>query len=326
MIKKISVWSLKLFVCLFIVTFLACNQKGSKNDKHKKELYIIHAGSLSVPMKQLAEDFMTRYPEISVKLESGGSVANARKITEMNKSCDIFASSDYQVIDKMLIPKHADFNVKFATNELIIAYNIHSLKGDTINSSNWYKILLNDSVKFGRSDPNSDPCGYRTVLLTLLSEIYYNNKDIHELIVSKDTKFIRPKEVDLLALLESNVIDYVFIYKSVALQHNLKYIELPDSINLGNPDLNAFYKTVFTEITGNKPGEKIKQYGEAMIYSLTIPKNAENFDDAVLFLDYMLDKNEGRRIIRSLGQKDTVFCSQTSYTMLPSSLKALVSH
>jgi molybdate/tungstate transport system substrate-binding protein len=48
--------------------------------------------------------------------------------------------------------------------------------------------------------------------------------------VSKNKDFIRPKEVDLVALIESNAIDYMFQYKSVAIQHGLKYIELPKMI------------------------------------------------------------------------------------------------
>ena len=45
-------------------------------------------------------------------------------------------------------------------------------------------------------------------------------------------KFIRPKETDLLALLEAGEIDYLFIYRSVAQQHGLKMILLDDAMNL----------------------------------------------------------------------------------------------
>ena len=58
---------------------------------------------------------------------------------------------------------------------------------------------------------------------------------------SKDKEYIRPKEVDLVALIESNAIDYMFQYKSVAIQHGLKYIELPREINLSDPSLNDLY-------------------------------------------------------------------------------------
>ena len=52
-------------------------------------------------------------------------------------------------------------------------------------------------------------------------------------------KYIRPKETDLLALLEAGEIDYLFIYRSVAGQHGLKMILLDDEINLKSSALNV---------------------------------------------------------------------------------------
>jgi len=79
-----------------------------------------------------------------------------------------------------------------------------------------------------------------------------------------------------LALLESNTIDYIFLYRSVAQQHGLKHLILPDSINLKLPELKDYYLTVSTEISGKKPGETIKKTGAPMVYGITIPKNAPN--------------------------------------------------
>ena len=76
--------------------------------------------------------------------------------------------------------------------------------------------------------------------------------------LSKNKDYIRPKEVDLVALIESNAIDYMFQYKSVAIQHKLKYIELPDEINLSDPCKNDIYKSVSLDVAGNKPGIKMK--------------------------------------------------------------------
>ena len=58
----------------------------------QKELIIFHAGSLSVPMKQIATEFEKRNPDVRVLLESAGSLVCARKVTELKKPCDIIAS------------------------------------------------------------------------------------------------------------------------------------------------------------------------------------------------------------------------------------------
>ena len=106
---------------------------------------------------------------------------------------------------------------------------------DQINSDNWYEILLNKNVAFGRSDPNADPCGYRSVLTMKLAEKYYKKVGLAAEMLKKDHKYIRPKEVDLIALLEAGEMDYFFIYRSVAEQHKMKYVILPDEINLKTP-------------------------------------------------------------------------------------------
>ena len=115
----------------------------------------------------------------------------------------------------MLIPNFADWNINFTTNEMAIVYHDASRYANEINKDNWYKILLKKDVAYGRSDPNSDPCGYRAVLTSQLAESYYQQKGLAEQLMAKDQNYIRPKETDMLGLLESNAIDYIFLYRSV---------------------------------------------------------------------------------------------------------------
>nr|NQU91891.1 substrate-binding domain-containing protein [Bacteroidota bacterium] len=256
-----------------ILLFNACSTPG---DSTKHELVIFHAGSLSVPVKQMVETYQKINPDISIRTEAAGSVACARKITDLKKPCDVMLSADYAVIDKFLIPEYATWNIKFARNEMVLAYGKQSKYGSTINAGNWTGILMKGDVYYGRSNPDSDPCGYRTVIVIKLCEKICGIDRLSNILLEKDQRFIRPKEVDLIALIQSNAIDYLFIYKSVAIQHGLQYLMLPDSINLANPSLTDWYATVSVEILGKKPGEKLVQTGGPMIYGLTIPTNAPN--------------------------------------------------
>ena len=70
-------------------------------------LVMFHAGSLSVPFDEMEKAFEARYPGVDLQREAAGSQNCARKITELNKPCDIMASADYKVIDKLLIPEKA---------------------------------------------------------------------------------------------------------------------------------------------------------------------------------------------------------------------------
>ncbi|MBU0763706.1 MAG: tungstate ABC transporter substrate-binding protein WtpA [Bacteroidetes bacterium] len=319
-------------VILFMLFLSACNGKYEpvdtasdySADSVSGNLIIFHAGSLSVPLKEIGEAFNKEYPDVHLIMEAAGSRQCARKITDLSRPCDIMASADYAVIDNLLIPDHADWNIRFATNEMTITYSERSRLSDTLNVQNWFEILLSDSVAFGRSDPNSDPCGYRAVLMLKLAEQYYNRPELAEKLLRKDLNCIRPKEVDLLALLESGSIDYIFLYRSVAEQHKLKYLVLPDEINLKNPEYAGRYASVTCEITGKKPGEIVEQTGEPMVYGITVCKQAPNPDAAYKFVEFILTKDKGIAILEKNGQPCIAPVCTDSCEALPGSLKKLV--
>ncbi len=308
-------------ILLASIALFSCGRKAEKVNPFTGELTIFHAGSLSMPMKAAVDSFKRLHPTITFKLESAGSVECARKITELGKQCDLLASADYKVIDKILIPQYASWNIPFAGNEMAIVFQEKSRHSAEIDKNNWYEILSKDDVAFGRSDPNSDPCGYRTVMTIKLAEKYYSNTSISKTLLSKDTKHIRPKEVDLLALLESNTIDYIFLYKSVAIQHGLKFLTLPQEINLSNLTMDSLYKTVSVEVNGKTPDSKLTMFGEPMVYGLTIPKNAPNPKLAIEFVKYFLEQNGGQAIIKEMGQTPIVPSSTVSYDSIPEPLK-----
>jgi len=308
-------------IILASILFLGCNNSNQNKNSESNTLIIFHAGSLSVPLKQMKEEFKKENPNAEILLESAGSVKCARKITDLNKECDIMASADYTIIDEMLIPDYTSWNIKFASNEMAIVYHAESKYANEINAQNWHEILLKDDVIFGRSDPDSDPCGYRAVLTTQLAEQYYNYPDLSEKIIAKNQEYIRPKEVDLLALLESNVIDYLFLYRSVAQQHGLKYVVLPDSINLKNPGLHDFYKTASTEIVGKEPGTTITKKGQPMVYGITILDDAPNRQLALKFVDFILSEDGGAKIMEKNGQPSMIPSYSESYEAIPQQLK-----
>ncbi|MBC8321302.1 MAG: tungstate ABC transporter substrate-binding protein WtpA [Bacteroidetes bacterium] len=303
-----------------------CNSNSKETHAENKQLIIFHAGSLSVPFKQMKGAFEKENTNVEILLEAEGSVKCARKITDLKRDCDIIVSADYTIIDEMLIPDYASWNIKFASNEMAIVYHKASAFSEEINAQNWYEILLRDDVLFGRSDPNSDPCGYRTVLTTQLAEDYYNQHGLTENVLKKNQEYIRPKEVDLLALLESNNVDYIFLYRSVAEQHKLNYVILPDSINLKDPGLSDFYSKAKTNITGKTPGSIITKTGQPMVYGITVLDNAPNKKLAQKFVDFALSQNGGIKIMEENGQPSTIPMYSETYSAIPEQLKQYAKH
>lgn len=329
--KYLQMKKLNPFILLLMLALTACNSpkptvETTSNSEVKGDLIIFHAGSLSVPLKKMGEAFKKEYPEVNLIMEADGSRKCARKITDLNKSCDIMASADYTVIDKLLIPDFAEWNIKFATNEMTLVYLESSKYANQINQQNWFEILMKDDVVFGRSDPNSDPCGYRALLTNKLAERFYKIPGLADQLSAKNTNYIRPKETDLLALLETGTIDYIYLYRSVAQQHGLKYLVLPDSINLKNPKLDAFYAEATVEVTGSEPGEMITKKGQSMVYGITIPKNAPNPITAEAFLKFLLEKEKGMTIMEQQGQPSIVPSPTHTFSKIPESLKSFATN
>ena len=289
-------------ICAAGVTLGLCSCGNRQKTGKSQALTIIHAGSLSVPMRNLTDAFIIDNPGVEVRLEAAGSIQCIRKITELNQPCDVLAVADYSLIDDLMFPEYADWNIRFATNELCLAYTEKSRGSREITSSNWFTFLLKPDISFGRSDPDSDPCGYRTLMALQLSEKYYPGGIEYEAIAAKDQQYIRSKETDLNALLESRAIDYIFTYRSVAVQHNFEYLRFPDSVNLSDPDLDDWYSSVTVEIPGSEPGKRVVKQGASMYYGITIPKQSENPSLAKRFLQFVLNPDKGGKIIREAGQ------------------------
>lgn len=281
------------FLLVFIL-FASCNLKNEEN-----KIVIFHAGSISNPLKEIADSFLQIYPNIKIYKESAGSVECIRKITELKKNCDILISSDNYLIKKLMFPNYTQWSKPFATNEIVLAFSPENNNLKAINSENWIDILLSKKVRFSRSDPNADPCGYRTLIVWKLAEKYYKKNGLYKNLVAKDLNYIRPKEIDMLALIQSNTVDYIFIYRSVAIQHKLNFISLPDNINLGNTNFENDYQKAEVVINGKKPGEKITIKGKAIVYGLTIPTTSKNKELAENFVKFII--NDSKEILLRNG-------------------------
>ncbi len=319
-----------------------CIGSGTSPREKTVTLVVFHAGSLSVPLAEIEREFQTYAREklnvsVSFQDEASGSVMAVRKVTDLGKKADIVAVADYTLIPQMMVPNFTDFYVLFATNQIVIAFTDKSRYADEINSDNWYEILARPGVTFGFSDPNQDPCGYRSVMVMKLADLYYG-KPVFETLVERNTNIyvngthvyapkeievkgdkvvIRPKETDLTGLVESGSLDYFFIYKSVAEQHNLRYITLPAEINLGDFRKADYYARV--SVTLGSTGKTIK--AKPIVYGITVPSNAPHRKLAIEFLRFLLGE-KGREVFEKNHQD--FLNPPVAFGNVPEEIKALV--
>jgi len=213
--KRRTVMTFMVFTALSVLLWSA----GQGLAEPAGKLVIFHAGSLAIPFEKMEKAFEAKYPKVDVLREAAGSQQCARKVTDLKKPCDIVVSADYKVIEKLLMPEYTDMNIRFATNQLVLCYTGKSRYANEINSKNWYNILLKKGVVWGHSDPNLDPCGYRSLMVLQLAEKYYKVGGLYEkLIANRPNENIRPKSVELVSLLQTGNMDYAWEYLSVVAQ------------------------------------------------------------------------------------------------------------
>jgi molybdate/tungstate transport system substrate-binding protein len=309
-------------------------------------LKVFCAGSLTLPFEDIESQFEADNPNVDVQLEPAGSVACVQKITETGQECDVLASADYSLIPSMMMTEdsdYADWYIIFAVNRMTLAYTDNSKYADEITSDNWYEILRRSDVKWGFSDPNLDPCGYRSPIVIQLAEYEYSDDMIFEdlieansdITISEDAGVytidanmtalnpntdrlkIREKSVDLITFVQEGGLDYAFEYSSVAKQHGLKYLELPVTIDLSSADYEDLYKTVKIEKTTTT------STGAPIVYGLTIPKNAPNPTLAEEFIKYIINES-GQATMSDSGQPPVVPALADDVDKVPQSLQSYV--
>ncbi|KXA94452.1 hypothetical protein AKJ65_04360 [candidate division MSBL1 archaeon SCGC-AAA259E19] len=305
-------------------------------------VYVLHAGSLTKPVKRIDEI----NDKLDVRNEPHGSVTVSRLVSEGQKHPDVVAVSDYSLIPDFMMSKgRIDWYIQFARNEVVLCYTEDSKYADEIDQKNWYKILSRPDVKFGFGNPNADPGGYRAMMTVQLAELYYENSQIFDDLVGTNTAMKAPEEKDgtykigavkldqlnpsekvstgamevaVIPKLEEGSIDYMFNYRSIAKQHEFKFVELPYKVNLGKVKYASRYKKVRVKLTGGT----VKK-GKPIVYGITILKDAKHKEAAVDFLKYIFSE-KGRKVFENMGQPPIYPPRTNKKSALPEELQDIV--
>lgn len=264
------------------------------------KLPVFAAGTLAVPFRALDQAFQQKHPEVEVQPQFGGSVKMAKQITELHQDADILAVADYSVIPKYLFAdggqtQYSDWYVGFARNAITFVYTDKSKYAQEITSQNWYQVLARPGVEIGRSDPDTDPSGYQTLqMLDLASKFYKDPQLAAKVLANSSRQNMRDTETALISALQVGQIDYLAIYRSDALQHHLKFIDLPAEINLSDPAQAKFYAE---GVAHTKNGDLT---GKPIVYAITIPNVARHAAWAEKYIAMLLGP-EGQKILADNG-------------------------
>ncbi len=226
---------------------------------------VLAAGSLQYAL----ENGLRPAVDVPVEVEAHGSATVARLVAEGQRDPDIVTVADTALFSEPFSPPW--YSV-FASNAVVLAYNPDTEGGKRIEETGddrWYEPLVDGGVGLGRTDPDQDPLGYRTLFaLELASRYYEGAPNLLERIPRREQVY---PETALISRFETGSIDAAFAYRNMAVERGYEYVELPDRIDLSNPDYaDDWYSTVSYTLPG---GREIR--GGPIAYGSTIRRMSD---------------------------------------------------
>ena len=276
----------------------ACSQPASKTPTPVDTLDVMNAASITQPMHALLDSFAAR-TGTHYTLQPGASLELARLIAETGRRPDVLLSADPAIFPKLLEPRFVNGYEIIARNRIVLAYTAQSRGASEITPDNWRTVITRPGVQVGRADPNTDPSGYRTLLVMQLAERSYHDPGLYaRLLAAAPARNVRPREADQVALLQTHDLDYIWTYQNLAEDNGLEFVKLPDAVDLGSPADSATYAAATVRVLGKQPGDTLTIHGAPILFGAAALTTAPHPALARQFMDF-LTSPDGRRIARS---------------------------
>jgi molybdate/tungstate transport system substrate-binding protein len=269
-------------------------------------LTVAYAGSMAAVMnKGLGPAFDASHATTFQGIGQG-SYGLARLIAAGQMRADVFVAitpGPIRIVQEAGLMGAA---VPVASTRMVIAYSPKSrFAGDFAAAGEggapWYKVLERDGLRFGRTDPATDPQGRNIVLTMQLAQRYYKQPDLVAQILGP---IDNPRQIfaepSLLTRLESGQLDATSGYLSAVVSHHLPYITLPDEIDLGNPAMtDTWYSHAgFTLATGDGRTGTVKV--QPLVFYAGVLRNAAHPEQAAQFVAF-LQSAAGQQLLADYG-------------------------
>mgnify|MGYP001772669223 CR=1 FL=1 len=315
--------ALEAVIFLFIVLAASLISYNLGASRPAQGVYLISA-SLYTPVltKTLKE------MNLSGSVVSMGSVAAAQNVLLAPSRYALFLSVDPAVIEDLLYPNNiSSWYIALASDQMVIGVSRYSpyfsqlkqlntslysaIASGNVSSERFYfskilSIVLSNNSEIGTSNPNTDPEGYRALMMLQLSSLFVKENEnyyLNELKQLNESGRITevPMGSELFAYLQSGKIYYdIALYLSSAVSHKIPYILLPPQVNLGSANYSSFYSEA--KVTIISEGRMVTLQGAPIYVSITIPNSYPNKQLASAIALFLISP-QGKKVLKSYGVK-----------------------
>lgn len=260
-------------------------------------LDVSYAGSMGSMMEGPIKSAAARTLNIDFHGRAQGSSALAQLIVGGSIRSDVFIPVTPGPALTVLRAGKADSAQPIAHTEMAIAYSPKSKFSSRFDAAakgkeDLWKILLEPGLRFGRTDPVTDPQGRNIIFTMMIAGKATKQPDLVEKIlgpaINEKQIFTEPT---VMARLQSGELDAASAYKIQPGPLNLPFVPLPAAINLSGQNVRTEHPDVTLSVGG-------KSYApEPLIYYAAVLKDAPNAKGAAAFVEW-LKGEEGQAIFR----------------------------
>lgn len=262
-------------------------------------LSVAFAGSMGAVMDRGIGPAFTRKTGDAVQGRGAGALGLAHLIAARTITPDVFVSispTPIKTVEEASMA--AGKAVPIATTAVVLAYGpkssfVAAIKADGV------KALSAPKLRFGRTNPATDPLGQYSLFALQRAEAVYNMPGFAQKVAGPNENpaqiFTEPS---ILARLAAGQIDASFAYQSYAFSQHVPYVTLPDSLNFSNPALSADYAKASLTLTVK--GKTVTAHPGPLVFYAVVLNNAAHPAAAKAFVAF-LQSAQGQAILKAYG-------------------------
>jgi molybdate/tungstate transport system substrate-binding protein len=260
-------------------------------------LDVAYAGSMGSMMEGPVKTAAAAALHLEMHGRAQGSSALAQLIVGGSIRPDVFVPVTDGPALTVLRAGKAGSAQPIAHTEMVIAYSPKSrfapeFEAASKGKGDWWKVLQQSGLRFGRTDPVTDPQGRNIIFTMMLAGQMYKQADLVEKVLGpaiNEKQIFQEQTVQ--ARLQSGELDAASAYKIQPGPFNLPYLTLPKEINLSGHNVQVEHPDIILNVGG-------KTYTpEPLIYYSAVLKDAPNPTGAAAFAAW-LRGDEGQAIFR----------------------------
>ncbi|HKV54237.1 MAG TPA: extracellular solute-binding protein [Candidatus Binataceae bacterium] len=258
-------------------------------------LQVAYAGSMGSLMDGAVKPAVAKSLAAELQGRAQGSTGLANLINAGSIRPDVFISVTPGPMRSVLKAGKADKAIPIARTEMVIAYSPKSqyaalfAKANQAGAQPWWRILETPGLRFGRTDPNTDPQGQNIIFTMLLAASYYGQPDLADKILGPQ---INPQQIfnepEVMARLQAGQLDASSAYKTQPDAFALPFLRLPREINLADPSMESRYKKATIKLNGKT------LHPSPLVFYAAVLKEAPQPELARRFLIWLQGREAGQ--------------------------------